>query len=57
MKTVFASILALSMLAAPAYAAGLGVHVGPIGVGMHVGGHHHHGCRSWGWHHHCRRWW
>ncbi len=60
MKTLFASIFALSMLAAPAYAAHVGLHVGPLGVGMHVGGHGHHrhcvrwshhghGCRQWGW--------
>src|ERR1700754_1725196 len=54
MKTILASIFAVGLLAAPAaQAAGVGIHVGPIGVGAHVGGHyhHHHGCRSWGYHH------
>ena len=71
MKTLFASVLALSLLGATAANAdliGAGVHVGPVGVGAHIGGddgdhhyyRHHHGCRSWGWHHHeryCRRNW
>lgn len=60
MKTVFASIFALSMLAAPAaYAAHVGVHVGGLGVGLHVGGgHHHRHCVRWSHHHHgvCRQW-
>lgn len=64
MKTLFASILALSLVAGTAASAegiGLGVHVGGIGVGAHLGGHHHyHGCRGWGWRHHhryCRGYW
>ena len=65
MKSIVASLFAVSLLAAPAAMAdgiGAGVHVGPIGVGAHVGGyhHHHHGCRSWGWRHHnryCRGYW
>jgi hypothetical protein len=74
MKSIVASIFAVSLLAAPAAMAdgiGAGVHVGPIGVGAHIGGddhrdyhsgyrHHHHGCRSWGWRHHnryCRGYW
>jgi hypothetical protein len=60
MKTVFASIFALSMLAAPAaYAAHVGVNVGGLGVGLHVGGgHHHRHCVRWSHHHHgvCRQW-
>ncbi|MEJ1967271.1 MAG: hypothetical protein WDN03_01340 [Rhizomicrobium sp.] len=58
MKTLFASIFALALLGATAAdAAHIGVRVGPIGIGTHVGGHHHHGgCRSWGPHHRCRGW-
>jgi hypothetical protein len=60
-KTLFASIFAVGLLAATAAdAAHIGIQVGPIGVGTHVG-YHHHGCRSWGWHHHhdryCRNYW
>jgi hypothetical protein len=68
MKSIIASIFAVSLLAAPAAMAdgiGAGIHVGPIGVGAHVGGdhggyHHRHGCRSWGYRHHnryCRGYW
>ncbi len=60
MKLVFASIFALSMLVAPSsYAAGVGVHVGGLGVGLHVGGghHHHRHCVRWSRHHRvCRQW-
>jgi hypothetical protein len=62
MKTLFASIVALTLLAgttaASADLVGVGVHVGGIGVGAHIGGHHR-GCRGWGYHHHhryCRGW-
>jgi hypothetical protein len=59
MKSIVASIFVAGLLATSAAQAGIGVHVGPIG--MHVGGHHHHhGCRNWGWHHHnryCRGYW
>jgi hypothetical protein len=59
MKMLTASIFALSLLTATAASAdvGLGVHVGPIGVGGHIGGHRH--CHGWGYHHHhryCRGW-
>jgi hypothetical protein len=59
MKILFASIFAAALMAAPiANAASIGVHVGPIGIGTHIGGHHHHGdCRSWGARHHCRGYW
>jgi len=58
MKTLIASLFALSLLGsvAPASAAGIGVHVG--GIGVHVGGGHRH-CNSWGHRHHnryCRHW-
>ncbi|MEI9990924.1 MAG: hypothetical protein WDM86_12865 [Rhizomicrobium sp.] len=56
MKTLFASIVALTLLSgSAASAAGIGVHVGGIGIGVGVHGHHHrHGCRSWGYRHHQR---
>src|ERR1700733_13508459 len=44
MKSIVASIFAVSLLAAPAAMAdgiGAGVHVGPIGVGAHIGGDDH----------------
>ncbi|MEI9996629.1 MAG: hypothetical protein WDM91_18675 [Rhizomicrobium sp.] len=63
MKTLIATVFALTLLGAPAASAegiGLGVHVGGIGVGAHVGGHgrnHHRHCRSWSHHrHYCRGW-
>jgi len=59
MKTLVATLFALTLLGAPAASAagiGLGVHVGGIGVGAHIGGHHHHyrHCHGWGYHHHHR---
>jgi len=67
MKTLYASIVALTLLAGgtAASAAGIGVHVGGIGIGVGVHGHHHgwnrhHGCRGWGYRHHhryCRGYW
>jgi hypothetical protein len=48
MKTLFASVIALGLMATAANAAIIGVHVGPVGVG--VGGHYHH-------HHHWHRHW
>ena len=51
MKRMIAAVFALSLAGIPAANAdilGAGVHVGPIGVGAHIGGGHH-------WHHHC--WW
>ncbi len=63
MKTVIASIIALSVLGASAASADVvGVRVGNHGVAV-VDGHHHHmrHCSAWGWHHHhhdryCRTW-
>ncbi len=63
MKTVIASIIALSVLGASAASAEVvGVRVGHHGVAV-VAGHHHHmrHCSNWGWHHHhhdryCRTW-
>jgi len=69
MKTLLASIFALSMLGATAASAdvGVGVHVGGVGVHAAIGGDDHHDrghyrhCSTWGWHNHhhgryCRRW-
>lgn len=64
MKTVIASIFALTLLGATAATAegvGAGIHIGGVGVGVHVGGHPHRRCGAWGWRHHhserfCRSW-
>jgi hypothetical protein len=72
MKTILASLLALSLLgagAANAGGVGVGVHVGSlhVGVGAHGGRdhrdhgrqHHRARCVSWGGHGHhryCRHW-
>jgi hypothetical protein len=48
MKTILASVIALGLMATAANAAIIGVHVGPVGVG--VGHYHHH------YHHHYRHW-
>jgi hypothetical protein len=46
MKTLFASVIALGLMATAANAAIIGVHVGPVGVGVgHY--HHHHWHRHW----------
>ncbi len=59
MKTLFASIVALTLLSGTAAsAAGIGVHVGGIGIGIGAHGGHRH-CHGWGYHHHqryCRGW-
>ena len=57
MKTLFASILALGLLATTANAAIIGVHVGPIGLG--IGHYHHggHGYRHRHWEHDHYRYW
>jgi hypothetical protein len=49
MKALVASIFALGLLATTANAAVVGVHVGPISIGI---GHYHHGGH---WYHH-RHW-
>ena len=69
MKTLIASVFALSLLGATAANAevGVGVHVGGVGAGVHMGTDDHHDrgrhrrCHTWGWrnHHHdryCRHW-
>jgi hypothetical protein len=67
MKKLIASVFALSLLGATATTTaqaqvGVGVHVGDVGVGAHIGVHHRrHECGEWGWRnrHHdrfCRRW-
>ena len=64
MKTVIASIIALSVLGASAASADVvGVRVGHHGVAVVARDHHHHArrCAGWGWrnHHHdryCRSW-
>jgi hypothetical protein len=58
MKTLIASIFAVAMLGAGAANAGsvIGAHIGPVGIGIGVHGHHRH-CAQWGRHHHrCHRW-
>jgi hypothetical protein len=49
MKTLLASILALSVLGATAASAQVGVRIGPVGVQMgHYHWHHHYyGHREW----------
>jgi hypothetical protein len=51
MKTLIASILALTVLGATAANAQIGVRIGPVGVGVGVGHyyyhHHHYGHRRW----------
>jgi len=42
MKKLFASVIALGLMAGAANAAGVGIHIGPVGVEV---GHYH-------WHHH-----
>ena len=43
MKTLLASILALSVLGATAANAQVGIRIGPVGVGVgHYYWHHHH---------------
>jgi hypothetical protein len=43
MKTLIASILALTVLGATAANAQIGVRIGPVGVGVgHYTWHHHH---------------
>lgn len=43
MKTLLASILALSVLGATAANAQVGIQIGPVGVGVgHYYWHHHH---------------
>ena len=43
MKTLIASILALTVLGATAASAQIGVRIGPVGVGVgHYSWHHHH---------------
>jgi len=50
--TLFASVFALALLGASVSSAAIiGVHVGPVGVG--IGGHHCH----WHHHHHHRHCW
>jgi hypothetical protein len=49
MKKLFASVIALGLMAGAANAAVIGVHVGPVGVG--VGGYNWHGH-----HYHHRHW-
>ncbi len=70
LKTLIASVFALTLMGATAADAGVGVgvHVGDVHVGVHAGSHHgrhyrHHRpyCVSWGWDRHrhvryCRRW-
>jgi hypothetical protein len=41
MKTLVASVIALGLMAGAANAAGVAIHVGPVGVG--VGTYHYHG--------------
>jgi len=53
-----AGVLAIAPLAtvAPASADFVGIHVGPIHAGIHVGPHrHHYVCRGWGYYRRC--WW
>jgi hypothetical protein len=43
MKTLLASVIALGLMATAANAAIIGVHVGPVGVGVgHYHSHYHH---------------
>ncbi|MEI9988414.1 MAG: hypothetical protein WDM86_00100 [Rhizomicrobium sp.] len=66
MKILIASVFALGLLGSTAANAevGVGVHIGGLGAGVHlgIGDRHHHGyrhhrrCVSWGYRHHCRRW-
>jgi hypothetical protein len=58
MKILVASLFALSLLGATAASAdgiGAGVHIGPVGVGVHAGARHRH-CGGWDHHHRCRHW-
>ena len=57
MKTLIASIPALGLLATTVEAAIIGVHVGPIGLG--IGHYHHggHGYRHRHWEHGHYRYW
>jgi hypothetical protein len=49
MKKLFASVIALGLMAGAANAAVIGVHVGPIGVGV--------GAYTWHGHHYHHRHW
>jgi hypothetical protein len=49
MKTLFASVIALGLIASAVPASALTIHLG--------GGHHHHWHHGgWGWHHHHHHW-
>jgi len=53
LKNIIASVFALGLLAVTAVPASA--------LTIHIGGHHHRHCSSWGWHHHhhdryCRHW-
>jgi hypothetical protein len=51
---LIAGVLAIMPLATiPASAGVVGVHVGPIRAGIHVGPHHHRYCRGWGYDRRC----
>jgi hypothetical protein len=51
---LIAGVLAIMPLATiPASADVVGVHVGPIRAGIHVGPHHHRYCRGWGYDRRC----
>lgn len=55
MKTFRIALVALSLTlfgalsATPASAQGVGIYVGPGGVGINIGGHRHHGYRDGYW--------
>ena len=64
MKNTMKAVLVAGALAivpfatvATASADVVGVHVGPLRAGVHVGPHHHyyhhHACRGWGYHRRC----
>ncbi len=52
MKTLIASAMALGLMVGAANAAVIGVHVGPVGVGV---GHYHHHYHHYHRHYH-RHW-
>jgi hypothetical protein len=57
MKTILASVIALGLMATAANAAIVGVHVGPVGVGIgHYQYHHHNYSHRHFEHGHYRYW-